>query len=294
MRELAGKVVVVTGAASGIGAALAAEFAGAGSELALADLDEVGVRKTARSVARPDRLGLAERIDVADEAVMRGFADAVVDHFGRVDVVVNNAGIGADSARVDQLAPADYREIMDVNFFGVVNGTTAFLPHLLTRPEAAIVNLSSIFGIVGVPLLSPYCASKFAVRGFTDSLRAELAVVAPHVTPVLVHPGGVASNIADSARRLGTRPSEQQQHDREHFATALRIPPSVAAAKIRRAVERRQPRVRIGADAHLLDVVARLAPTAYSRVVTRTLQRSGVTIGDLVEETGDLSAPAVR
>lgn len=290
MRELAGRVVVVTGAASGIGAALAAEFAAAGCELALADIDEIGVRKTARSVATPERLALAERVDVADEAAVRGFADLVVGHFGRVDVVINNAGIAADSARVDQLAASDYRTIMDVNFFGVVHGTTAFLHHLTARPEAAIVNISSVFGVVGVPLQSPYCASKFAVRGFAESLRAELTVVAPHVTPIVVHPGGIASSIVDNARRLGSRPAAQQQADRAHFSRSLRLPPAVAAAKIRRAVQRGRPRVRIGVDAHVLDIMSRAAPTLSTRVISRTARRSGIAVGDVDE----VSAPAVR
>jgi len=193
------KIIVVTGAASGMGASYAKQLAAAGARLALCDWDAVKLAELARQLNMPATDLYLDAIDVSQPDAMLAFAQAVMAHLGAVDMVINNAGIEGSTRPVWATSVEEYHRVLGVNFFGVVNGTQAFLPQLVSRPWAALVNVSSIFGIIGTPSNSDYCASKFAVRGFTEALMAELAEVHPQVQVHLVHPGGIATAITRSA-----------------------------------------------------------------------------------------------
>lgn len=195
MKNFANKIIVITGAGSGMGRAYALEFSRLGARLALNDYDPVGLAETVsllENSAAPSVFSQA--FDVGNREAMYAFAEAVQQHLGNAHVVINNAGVGGGGQPVWAMQDADYERTLQINFFGVVYGTRAFLPQLLANGEGAIVNISSIFGLVGTPSASDYCAAKFAVRGFTESLMVELqeSPISVH----LVHPGGINTNIA--------------------------------------------------------------------------------------------------
>ena len=195
MNNLNKRVVVITGAGAGIGASLARQAAEQGARLALCDVNDAGLAETKTDCGNADVL--TEHVDVSDRAAMNAFRDHVIERFGQVDLVINNAGV----AHMQMLAEASYEDfewIMGINFWGVVHGTKAFLADLANRPEAALINVSSVFGLVSVPSQGTYNASKFAVRGFTEALRIEMAGSGVHV--MCVHPGGIKTAIAHSAR----------------------------------------------------------------------------------------------
>lgn len=220
MKQFKKKIVVVTGAGSGMGRAYALEFAGLGAALALNDFDETGLAETVRLVRKqsPACRVLAKVFDVGDREAMESFAAEVKAGLGNAHVIINNAGIGGGGAPVWAMKDADYERTLRINFFGVVYGTRAFLPQLLANREGAVINVSSIFGFVGTPNSSDYCAAKFAVRGFTESLMVELE--GSPVSVHLVHPGGINTNIAkgvengeDFARKyLKTDAAETVRH----------------------------------------------------------------------------------
>ena len=276
MKSFANKVVVVTGAGSGIGRALAVALAREGAALALGDVSESGLAETERLVAGGPAGVYARTFSVADREAVFAFADSVAAHFGRVDVVVNNAGIALDAATVADVAPEDFRAVFDVNFWGVVWGCQAFLPHLEARPVAALANVSSIFGIAAVALQAPYCASKFAVRGFTESLRMEARAYAPHLTVTAVHPGGIATSITRNAMSAGVRSAEERARDFEAFEKGLVTSPEDAAGVILDGLRRKKERVLIGADAKQGDALARLMPVGYTKLLLGQLQKDGV------------------
>jgi NADP-dependent 3-hydroxy acid dehydrogenase YdfG len=269
--RVAGRPVVITGAASGIGRGLARRLSGLGSPVAIADVDEAGLEKTAASLAGPV---LRRVLDVRDAADQVRFAAEVRDWLpAPLAAVFNNAGV-AVTASVAAAVPEDDDWLLDINFHGVVNGTRAFLPILLAQNDGAIVNTSSVFGLVGIPYQSAYCASKFAVRGFTDALRQELRGTG--VRAVTVHPGGVTTNIARNARirsdpeGLG-RTKEQMA---AQFEAATLTSPDRAAQIIQRGVERGRARILVGPDAYLFDALARIAPTHYYTVLARLMRRN--------------------
>jgi NAD(P)-dependent dehydrogenase (short-subunit alcohol dehydrogenase family) len=273
MRELRGRVAVVTGAASGIGRALAHELAAAGCELAISDVDEAGLAETRSAVeARGVRVTSA-RLDVADRAAVHAYADAVAGEHGRVNVVVNNAGV-ALSSLIEHMSYDDFDWLMGINFWGVVHGTKAFLPHLRRAGEGHIVNVSSVFGIIGVPTQSAYNAAKFAVRGFTESLRQELELDPCGVSCTCVHPGGIRTSIVRNQRvgQLGMATRPQQEMVTE-FDRLARTSSEAAARAIVAGIRGNKRRVLIGPDAYAIDVMQRLAPTAYQRFVTATTRR---------------------
>ena len=267
MKLRPGHVAAVTGAGSGIGRALARDLAGRGCHLALSDVDEAGLKETVDLVARPGISVTAQTVDVADrQAVERWAATVVADH-GRVNLVCNNAGV-ALGASVAAMSYDDLEWLMGVNFWGVVHGTKAFLPHLEAAGEGHVVNISSVFGLVGIPWQSAYNASKFAVRGFTEALRLELDIERCGVSCTAVHPGGIRTNIVRNARFddsmavLGDPSTLAETSDR-----LFRTSPERAASTILAAVERDRRRVMVGPDAHLINVLARTSPALYQRLI---------------------------
>ena len=268
---------MITGAASGIGRALAARLSRLGSPVAIADIDEAGLAKTAAALSGPV---LSRVLDVADVADVRRWAGEVRQWLpAPLAGVFNNAGVAVTSTVLDA-EPEDDDWLLGINFHGVVNGTRAFLPILVAQDDGVIVNTSSVFGLAGMPHQSAYCASKFAVRGFTDSLRQELRRTG--VRAVTVHPGGVSTNIARNARIR--RDPEGLGRTREEMAAQFeaitRTTPDRAAAVIHRGVERGRARILVGPDAYLFDALTRITPTHYYGVLATLesrLRRTGPT-----------------
>jgi NAD(P)-dependent dehydrogenase (short-subunit alcohol dehydrogenase family) len=263
-------VAVVTGAASGIGRALALRLAREGAALALADVNEAGLGETAELVKSASVS--AHVLDVADREGFAAFVDEVVRRHGRANLVINNAGVGM-AGTAEQLSLDDIEWLMGINFWGVIYGTKLFLPILKEQSQAHIVNISSIFGIIGMPGHSAYVASKFAVRGFSEALRHELQLAGSHVRLSVVHPGGIKTNIARNARVGEGAGSASLETEVRNFEQAARTTPDQAAERIIRGVLRNEDRILIGADARLLDRIQRWAPTRYFRVIGPILKR---------------------
>jgi NAD(P)-dependent dehydrogenase (short-subunit alcohol dehydrogenase family) len=262
-------VAVVTGASSGIGRALAQKLAAAGSALALADVDEKGLQETAASLDKKAGEVTTHVLNVAEEAAVRALADDVIGRHKRVTLVINNAGV-ALLGRFEEISLDDFHWLMGINFWGTVYGVRYFLPVLKQQPRAHIVNLSSVFGLVAPVGQSAYCASKFAVRGFTECLRHELEGTNVFVTSV--HPGGIATAIARRARLGANTPATTQAQSIKLFEKVARIPPQQAAETILRGVERKQGRVLIGSDARSLDLLQRLRPEKYWKALAKRYQ----------------------
>jgi NAD(P)-dependent dehydrogenase (short-subunit alcohol dehydrogenase family) len=264
MYDLNGKVAVVTGAGSGIGRALAQGFAARGCKLALADLNEANLRETAASL--PGEV-MTQTLDVADRAAVYAFAGAVQQRFGTAHVVVNNAGV-AVSQTVEALEYKDFEWLMNINFWGVVYGTKAFLPMLTAQNDGAIVNVSSVFGIIAVPAQAAYNSAKFAVRGFTECLRHELKEAGSQVQSICVHPGGIKTNIVRHARIYRNFDGETDKAKMvEQFQQGAQTTPEQAAATIIRGIEKGKVKVLIGGDAYMVDWIQRLMPVRYWNVL---------------------------
>jgi butyryl-CoA dehydrogenase len=273
MKTLSGKLVAITGAASGMGRSLALECVRRGADVAIVDIDQAGVEETAAR-AKSSRLGAkvdAARLDCGDRDAIYAWAARVEKSLGGADVIVNNAGVSL-SASVEKMTDQDFHWLFDINFWGVVNGTRAFLPQLRKKPDAHVVNLSSVFGLIGVPTQSAYCAAKFAVRGFTESLRQELAGTSIHVS--CVHPGGIKTDIVKRGRHYEDALGQDTDTSTAaaDFAKAARTTADDAARVILRGVLKNEPRVLIGADAVAIDAMARLAPRGYDAIVGRAVK----------------------
>ncbi|MDH3706126.1 MAG: SDR family NAD(P)-dependent oxidoreductase [Acidimicrobiia bacterium] len=275
MSRFGGRVAAITGAASGIGQGLAIELAQRGCHLSLCDIDSDGLAATARLAERagPVRV-FTNTVDVADRAAVERWADQVAADQGSVNLIFNNAGV-ALSATVDDMSYESFHWLMNINFWGVVHGTKAFLPHLEASGDGHIVNISSVFGLVGIPTQSAYNAAKFAVRGFTEALRIELDAADCGVSATTIHPGGVRTNIARRSRWEGpTEPTEAEREEaHRQFDLIARTSPEHAAEQILRAVEKNKRRAMIGPDAHMLDLVARMPPSLYQRLIGRANAR---------------------
>ncbi len=272
MKQLEDRVVVITGAASGIGRALALETARRGAVLALSDVDYPGLQETARRVEEATGQNpRVDKLDVRDREAWAEYAASLVTDLGRVNAVVNNAGV-ALSGDVLDTADDQFALVMDVDFWGVVHGTRAFLPHLIASGDGAVVNISSIFGILAVPGQSAYNAAKFGVRGFTEALRQEMLVHGYPVSVTCVHPGGIRTAIACNAGAAGgvDQPGNAEFFDR-HLA---RTSAESAAEVIVGAMLAEKPRVLVGADAKLLDAFVRLTGSGYQRVVALVTGRA--------------------
>lgn len=259
-------VAVVTGAGSGIGRALAQRLAEFGSAVALADVDEAGLLETAASLRGKSASATTHVVDVAKEDAVRAFAEDVVARHGRVTLLINNAGV-ALFGTFEEISIEDFRWLMEINFWGAVYGVKYFLPILKQQARAHIVNLSSVFGIVAPAGQSAYSASKFAVRGFTEALRHELN--GGSVSVSCVHPAGVKTAIARRARVGASTPPGTREEGIARFDHVSKTTAAEAAARILDGVERREPRILIGADAWKIDVLQRLQPGAYWKTLAR-------------------------
>jgi NAD(P)-dependent dehydrogenase (short-subunit alcohol dehydrogenase family) len=268
--RLENRTAVVTGAAGGIGRAIAVSLARRGCHLALADVNEAGLDETAdMTTGRRVRIS-RHRLDVADRAAVAAFPAIVRAAHPGVDILVNNAGV-AIAGKFDEVSEEDFEWLFGINFWGVVRMTRALLPLLRSSDDARIVNLSSVFGIVAPPGQTAYAASKFAVRGFSHALGRELQGSGVGVT--VVHPGGVATSIARNARFPAGASAEDIARAQESARKALTLPPGTAGETIVKAVERRKPRVLVGSDANLISLIERLLPVSHWRMLNQLRAR---------------------
>lgn len=270
MEGFAGKVAVITGAGSGIGRALAIELARSGAKLAISDVDTEGLTETEQRLRALGAPVKADRLDVAEREAFLAYADDVKEHFGKVNQIYNNAGI-AFSGDVEVSQFKDIEKVMDVDFWGVVNGTKAFLPHLIASGDGHVVNISSVFGLFSVPGQAAYNSAKFAVRGFTEALRQEMTLAGHPVKVTTVHPGGIKTAIVrNSTAAEGLDIAEMAQLFDEKFA---RTSPEKAAQVILEAVRKNRARVLVGADAKVLDLIVRATGSGYQRLFSALASR---------------------
>lgn len=267
MRKLIDRTAVVTGAASGIGKATAELLARRGCRLALVDISEAGLAETADRIRRVGGQVSTHVLSVADKDAMFALPEQVVAEHGAVHILVNNAGVTV-AKDFHEHTMEDWEWVVGVNLWGVVYGCKAFMDHLLVADEAHIVNISSVFGIIGVPSQSSYCATKYAVRGFTETLWEELR--GTHVGVTSVHPGGVATNIIQSSRS----DDDEMKGRMAAFFKKATIPPERAADRIVRAIETNQQRLLITREAHALDALRRLLPEWGNQLGVKLLMRS--------------------
>ena len=262
MQDFKQRVVVITGAGSGIGRELAWQLAARGAVLVLNDWKEEGLEETWAELPERTR-GLRKVFDVGDREAMQGFAEETMEKLGRVDVVINNAGMSVRQQSVTKLAIEDYEKTLRVNLWGVIYGSQYFLPYLREQTEASLVNISSVFGLFAFPGSGPYNVSKFGVRGYTETLRVELGKLM-HIC--CVHPGGIATNIH---RNVEMEEGPGRDRFLRNFEKQAKTTAGEAAGKIIRAIEKERPRLLIGRDAYWVDKITRLMPGSYERVLAR-------------------------
>jgi NADP-dependent 3-hydroxy acid dehydrogenase YdfG len=271
MEGFAGKVAVVTGAGSGIGQALAIELGRSGAKLAISDVDVDGLAGTEerlKAIGVPVR---SDRLDVTEREAFLVYADAVKDHFGTVNQIYNNAGI-AFTGDIEVSGFKDIERVMDVDYWGVVNGTKAFLPHLIASGDGHIINISSVFGLFSVPGQAAYNAAKFAVRGFTEALRQEMILAGHPVKVTTVHPGGIKTNIVRNSTAV--EGVDKEELARTFDKKLANTTPQKAARIILDGVSKNRARVLVGTDAKVLDLIVRLTGSGYQRLVTAVTSRA--------------------
>ncbi|MFE6923007.1 SDR family NAD(P)-dependent oxidoreductase [Nocardia sp. NPDC057663] len=274
MSTFKGKVAVVTGAGSGIGRALALELARRGALLAVSDVDDRGLAETHDQIAALGTEVHSATVDMADRDAVIAYADDMVEWFGAVHQIYNNAGIAGHSTTVLDSDWANYEKVIAVSLFGVIHGTKAFLPHLIASGDGHVVNISSLNGYLAQPTLSAYCASKFGVRGFTEALRTEMLAARLPVRVTTVHPGGVKTDIATNgvaaALADGAEVTTAQRKRADFYnEKLLRMDAAEAATIILDGVAAGSPRIRVGRDAAFLDGAVRLFPELYPKVVAQ-------------------------
>ncbi len=261
--EFDGRVIAITGAGSGIGRALALNLSGRGAKLALADKDAEGLAETKRLLG--NKPASTTVLDVTDTAALTAWVDGAAAEFGALDGIINNAGLSVVAPFAD-CPRADFDRVMAVNFGGVVEGCRAALPHLRCSDKAWLVNISSVFGMMGYPTQSAYNASKYAVRGLTEALYLELGQTDRQIAVIRVHPGGIKTNVARNAKQIAHMPGQTSAIDSAaEFEKAARTTPEQAAEIIVKGMARRQHRVLIGPDARFIDWMVRLFPVSHAR-----------------------------
>jgi short-subunit dehydrogenase len=274
MTAITGATVAVTGAASGIGRALAVELAARGADLALADRDEAGLQSVAADIAKNSARKISlHRVDVADPEAIAGFArDAIAGH-PSLNILINNAGVSL-LGLFHEIDQTQMEWLFNINFWGAVHATRAFLPHLASRPASHIVNVSSIFGIMAPPGQTAYSAAKFAIRGFSEALRHELQVSGSPVRLSVVHPGGIKTNIVRNSRTgSGIADNERRSQAIERFDVIAQTTAKDAALRIIKGIENNEPRILIGNDARFMDLVQRFRPATYWKVMAKRIEK---------------------
>jgi len=271
MKTLIEKVAVVTGAGSGIGQALAIELAKAGAHLAISDINEEGLKATVEKInsIAPSTKVHTHKLDVSDRDAMNQYAQLIKEEYGVINLLINNAGV-ALSAALSEVKREDFNWLMNINFWGVVNGCEAFLPILRQADDAHIVNISSVFGMVAVPKQGTYNAAKFAVRGYSECLRQEMSLVSPNVKVSTVHPGGIATEIARNAR---VSEGDNKEELAATFDKMAKTTPTQAAQIILAGVKKDKARIMVGWDAHLIHFLYRLLGAGYMKL-TQALAKS--------------------
>jgi len=273
MKNLNGKVAVITGAGSGMGKELAIQLAAKGAKVALNDWNGENLQATVDIVKKNGGTAISKRYDVSNQEAVYAFKDEVLNEFGQVDIVINNAGIALPSYNIEDVPYDEFEKLININFWGVVYGTKAYLPHLQTRPEAAVANTSSVFGIMGFPTQGPYCAAKFAVKGFTESLRLELAAQESKVRALSIHPGRIFTDIV---RNVEHKPGTVTEAEKAEMARSFDeggdgTTAADAAKQIIQAIQKEKPRLLIGKDARFIDRMVRLLPTKYAGIILKRL-----------------------
>jgi len=261
MRSFQNKVAVITGAASGLGRALAIQLNQAGAHLAICDLNMAGLEETRMLLLNPSLKSTLHLVDVSSREQMQKFAEDVIAHHRQVDVLINNAGISLTPKFFDDISEEQFEKVINVNLWSVYHGVRAFLPHLRTRPEAGIVNISSLAGLVGLPTYAPYVMSKFAVRGFSETLQSELSKT--NISVLVVFPGGVKTNIIKNAPDL-----KENERDAAHsnFTKNAMLTADDAAQRILRALQRRKKQIILGIDARLFFGIRNLFPNRFPAI----------------------------
>jgi butyryl-CoA dehydrogenase len=258
MKSFENKVAVITGAGSGLGQALALQLNKAGARLALCDLNMSGLNETQALLSNPSLTSTLHRVDVSSREQMQKFAEEVIAQHGGADVLINNAGISLTPKFFDDITEEQFEKVININMWGVYHGIRAFLPHLRARPEAAIVNMSSTAGLIGLPTYSAYSMTKFAVRALSESLQSELSKT--NITITVVFPGGVKTNIMKNAPDLN-------DHDRDAahttFTKAALLTPEKAAQQILRAIQKKKKRILLGADVRIFYAIRSLFPNKF-------------------------------
>jgi short-subunit dehydrogenase len=274
MTAIQGATAAITGAASGIGRALAIELAARGADLALADRDEAGLAGVAAEIAKASgRKVSVHRADVGDATQIADFAKAALAAHPGLNILINNAGV-ALLGQFNEIEQGQMEWLFNINFWGVVHATRAFLPHLASRSEAHIINVSSIYGIIAPPGQTAYSSAKFAVRAFSESLRHELQVAQSPVRLSVVHPGGISTNIVRNMRMgAGVTDNERRVQAIELFDQFAKTTPKDAALRIIKGIEKNQPRILIGGDARFMDLLQRLRPATYWRVMAKRSEK---------------------
>lgn len=272
MKNLSGKTAVITGVGSGIGKALAHHLAREGCHIAVNELDPERLNTTVMEckTINPEINIFSKSFDVSDRGEMLAFASNTMDHFGHVDIMINNAGVAISAVKAEDLKKEDFDWIMGINFWGMVYGSQAFVPHLKARKESALVNISSLFGLVGIAYQAAYCTTKFAIRGFTESLRMETLMEAPHLTIHTVHPGGVSTRIAVDSKWIS--PEEQPEDHATKANEMLVMPPPKAAKIIVDGIKSKKSRIMVGNDAIRAGWVQRIWPEKYSKMLLKQLK----------------------
>lgn len=266
MTTISGKLAVVTGAASGIGRGTAIELAKRGARLAISDLDRAGLAETAKRIEAIGGKVSTYLLDVADRDAVYAFAQEIESAHGGADIVINNAGV-AQIARVDELSYEDFEWVMNIDFWGMVYGTKAFLPQIRKKGEGHIVNVSSIFGIISVPSQAAYNSAKFAIRGFTEALRHEMKGTRINVS--CVHPGGIKTNIVRNARFPQSTQATVREEAASGFDKLARTTPEKAGETIVNGIAKDKGRILIGVDAKIIDLLQRILPSSYGKIMFR-------------------------
>ncbi len=262
MKNFNTKVAVITGAGSGLGRAMALQLYQAGAHLALCDLNLPGLEETRHLTGDVSSRISLHTVDVSNRSQMLQFAQDVLTWHGHIDILINNAGISLSPALFDDISDEYFEKVINVNLWGVYNGVRAFLPHLRTRPEASIVNISSLAGLVGLYGYSPYAMSKFAVRGLSETLQSEL--VGTKISVLVVHPGGVKTNIIKNAIDLD---ENQREVAHQNFSKFALLSTDEAARQILRAVQKKKNRIILGTDAKVVNAIRQLFPGSFPAII---------------------------